>query len=1139
MIVIAGEFRTILMNRTGIPSEPRGAREASPAIIITESCGLGSLAMHSPHLWDTKELLDIPQVWGRHASSNLIHKEITMAVGIVLSGGGSRTDFQVGALKYLTLRGLRPIVVCGTSGGAPNAAMFAAGEGTDSLEQHWKSLQTWRDSFVLSDWLQAVTTDWQVMFVAQAESLLSLGAGMAASALSAAMGLPPILFGFDLIRALVTLGLDIPAIVDLIRSLATSSFQSILSPKPFMDKLQGNTFWEPLSNSQTPQRLAVSNSLDGRLHLFMVGSDFGLYHIAQLANGQWGAWSWLSGPSVSVAEVAVTCDSNGFIHAVVLTQDGHVLHSVEVAPGSETFTAFADIGGMMPQGKRRIAGFVDTNRLMNVLLIGLDNRIHITTEISAGSGVFGAFMRIGGLNDTCQDFQVGENFDHRFEIFRIAEDQQVFHCAQAAPGGGFGAWEQLGAGSDLGIDLAVCSDAHNRLAVFRVDPGGGVFSARQLMPGFFFGGWQPVSLSSSTGIQSLVATLSPDGHIQLFAQRADGGVVEAKETTPGSRWSLWYYASDPPSGVLAAGSNPLQSRVEAFVGSSTGAMLHGFAEPPLLEQGKVAASGIKLRIAVVELESGQLYFVDEQGQLVDHQELGTVTLAEAVLASTALPMVFPPILMASEGRYFVDGGLRDLLPIKAALDAGADAIIAVVSGDPGIQLESSYAGANLFKIGYRSLTEIMPNQILEDHLHPAMPWLQLPIPPSGPAQTVPVKVVRITEDLHGEIEIDPGLTTISMDYGFMRAYDQLDPRPTPLFDHPQAALMANSDAILQLRQQIWRLEHEANGQALPLREFTDEIAKLLKVPPPSPQVDLSMLPEIRRLKWQLKGLVDYRKQILWGRVPANVAAWWSGWEAHSWTPITPTPWDTPFPPPGKEATFPPLGPDGTVLREKHGNQYYIVFGGALFPIAGGLPWNGHSAGSESIVPDGSLAYDRSLPRDGTVFREENDTQIYVTAGGAKFPIPGIPIPDWPQVTGPIHVVPHGSSSAIPDTPADWTLLNALDDTGNTTANYVIFGGAKFEIPAVVLLDEKSFLALGYPPYKFCSVFASTLSEIPTIPRDGALLKELSSDAIFMMETGTKRQIIHWESLLEQPFFLPDLGVLWDQALDAFPVGQPI
>src|SRR5689334_11107430 len=63
--------------------------------------------------------------------------------GIVLSGGGSRTDFQVGALKYILDRGFDTWVVCGASGGSPNAAKIAEGEGVGSLERHWQSLNSW------------------------------------------------------------------------------------------------------------------------------------------------------------------------------------------------------------------------------------------------------------------------------------------------------------------------------------------------------------------------------------------------------------------------------------------------------------------------------------------------------------------------------------------------------------------------------------------------------------------------------------------------------------------------------------------------------------------------------------------------------------------------------------------------------------------------------------------------------------------------------------------------------------------------------------------------------------------------------------------------------------------------------------
>jgi len=136
-----------------------------------------------------------------------------------------------------------------------------------------------------------------------------------------------------------------------------------------------------------------------------------------------------------------------------------------------------------------------------------------------------------------------------------------------------------------------------------------------------------------------------------------------------------------------------------------------------------------------------------------------------------------------------------------------------------------------------------------------------------------------------------------------------------------------------------------------------------------------------------------------------------------------------------------MGPDGTVLRELHGNDYYLVVGGALWRIPSGLPWNGHAVGSEFIVPDGSLQFDHSRARDGTVFREQHAMQIFVTAGGTAFPIPGLPIPGAPEVTGPIMTVPPGSSGARPRSPADGTFLTGVDPAGNMVSGYVVLGGA--------------------------------------------------------------------------------------------------
>ena len=52
-----------------------------------------------------------------------------------------------------------------------------------------------------------------------------------------------------------------------------------------------------------------------------------------------------------------------------------------------------------------------------------------------------------------------------------------------------------------------------------------------------------------------------------------------------------------------------------------------------------------------------------------------VTLHEAVYASSALPLYYPPAEF--EGRYYFDGGILDPLPIARAIELGAKRIIAI------------------------------------------------------------------------------------------------------------------------------------------------------------------------------------------------------------------------------------------------------------------------------------------------------------------------------------------------------------------------------------------------------------------------------------------------------------------------------
>jgi NTE family protein len=78
-----------------------------------------------------------------------------------------------------------------------------------------------------------------------------------------------------------------------------------------------------------------------------------------------------------------------------------------------------------------------------------------------------------------------------------------------------------------------------------------------------------------------------------------------------------------------------------------------------------------LRIAATDLDSGELVVFGVRGRT-------DCSLADAVYASMALPLYFPPIRIG--GRRFADGGLRATLPLELAAASGADLVVAVDVG---------------------------------------------------------------------------------------------------------------------------------------------------------------------------------------------------------------------------------------------------------------------------------------------------------------------------------------------------------------------------------------------------------------------------------------------------------------------------
>ncbi len=94
----------------------------------------------------------------------------------------------------------------------------------------------------------------------------------------------------------------------------------------------------------------------------------------------------------------------------------------------------------------------------------------------------------------------------------------------------------------------------------------------------------------------------------------------------------------------------------------------------------------------VHLETGRMEWFGTGGRT-------DVPLAEAVYASCALPLFYPPADL--EGELYVDGGIADPLPIARAAQRGADLVIAVDVGAGPVKDSKDTIAKGLVAIHHR------------------------------------------------------------------------------------------------------------------------------------------------------------------------------------------------------------------------------------------------------------------------------------------------------------------------------------------------------------------------------------------------------------------------------------------------------
>ena len=163
----------------------------------------------------------------------------------------------------------------------------------------------------------------------------------------------------------------------------------------------------------------------------------------------------------------------------------------------------------------------------------------------------------------------------------------------------------------------------------------------------------------------------------------------------------------------------------------------------------------------------------------------TVPLREATIASASIPGVFEPVTMC--GKTYVDGGIRENLPLQAALDLGATRVFAIAAGRDGLAAEDC-SSLTAPAILLRSI-DIMLDEVGVGDATPS---------PRTPAE---ITMIRPSFEVHSPLDVVPGLIRINMAYGYMRAADAM------ISDAEQrAAAELLADEITRLRRDLYLTE---------------------------------------------------------------------------------------------------------------------------------------------------------------------------------------------------------------------------------------------------------------------------------------------------------------------------------------------
>jgi acylphosphatase len=276
---------------------------------------------------------------------------------------------------------------------------------------------------------------------------------------------------------------------------------------------------------------------------------------------------WISLGGVITSSVAVGNNRDGRLEVFVRGTDGAVYHKWQTTPNGGWIQHWYQLGGFIIGDP--VVGQNEDGRL-EVFVRGPDNALWKKWQTTPNGGWIEDWYSLnsplgGGITNDI--IGVGNNRDGRLEVFVKGGDNALYKKWQTTPNGGWiEDWYSLGGVITSNV-VGVGNNRDGRLEVFVRGPDNALWKKWQTTPN---GGWIEDWYSLGGVIANDVVGVgnNRDGRLEVFVKGADNVLYHKWQTEPNGGWYGYWDSWDGFGGVITSNvavANNQDGRLEVFV----------------------------------------------------------------------------------------------------------------------------------------------------------------------------------------------------------------------------------------------------------------------------------------------------------------------------------------------------------------------------------------------------------------------------------------------------------------------------------------------------------------------------------------------------------------------------------------------